>query len=187
MATTIKEKTRKDHLRDIYNDYRSEHPYEVEVDPDDVAAWAIRNDHWYPKPRNLRKQCASELTEALREDFEEDPQGRRVRKNHAVRSKTADGKQQVLWADIKEASPQHMRTSLQQRRRGVLSDCAQLKRDTDSYNENNDHGVSIPMTYDFSEDLFEMEAPEDYPEPLDETEYKRPAQKEKQVKPSEPP
>jgi hypothetical protein len=57
-----------------------------------------------------------------------------------------------------------MRISLQQRRNGILAVCASTKRDTDSYNENNVHGAHIQMSFDFTLDLLELEASDEYPE-----------------------
>ncbi len=45
-------------------------------------------------------------------------------------------------------------------------DNAQLKRDTDSYNENNAHAAHIQMTFDYTEDLLELESPEEYDDGL---------------------
>ncbi len=46
--------------------------------------------------------------------------------------------------------------------------CAQTKRDTDSYNDYNIHGAHIQMTFDFTEDLLDLEASDQYPESPDE-------------------
>ncbi len=71
-------------------------------------------------------------------------------------------KQLVFWEDLRNSNPGHMRVSLQQRRTGILADNAQLKRDTDSYNDNNPHGAFIQMSFDYTEDLAEMESSSEY-------------------------
>jgi hypothetical protein len=57
-----------------------------------------------------------------------------------------------------------MQLSLQQRRFAVLGDCKQLKTDADSYNDNNPHGAEVQMSFNFEEDLAELEQPTEYPE-----------------------
>jgi hypothetical protein len=159
-------KTKPEFLQDIINDYLKTFPEQLDWTMDDVAGWAIRQGRWHPQARDAIKWCASELAKAARVEYETDPQGRRVRTKHARREiVTVQGerKQMVFWEDAKTATPAHMRVSLQQRRGGVLADCAQLKRDTDSFNENNKNGAHIEVSYDFTEDLFELEAPEEYP------------------------
>ena len=154
-------------LQAIINDYIAEHPDQQDWKMPDIAAWAIRKERWYPPARDIIKVLSNELSQAARIEYEYDPQGRRVRTKHARReTRIVDGKptQWILWEDSHNATEQHMKVSLQQRRGGVLSDCGQLKRDTDSYNDNNVHGAKIEMSWDFTEDLFEMEAPEEYPE-----------------------
>jgi hypothetical protein len=131
-----------------------------------IAAWAIRAKLWAPSPRNLIDQCAGELAAAMREEFFTDDQGRRVRKKHAIREVVAlpEGKHdQMIWVDIEDASPVQMDLAFQYRRRQVLGDCTQLKRDLDSYNENYNTGDQLRICFDFSEDLAELEQPTEYP------------------------
>ena len=118
----------------------------------DIAEWAIDNGHWQPQ-RTATQQCAAEIAKALREVYSVDPQGRTVRTNHAVRTK-----QGVLWHDMQTASPEHMRMAFQQRRRGIEGDCKQLKTDVESFNENHNTDPAIQMSFDFTEDLAELEA-----------------------------
>lgn len=160
-------KSKSEYRQRIINEYIAAHPEQIDWTMEDVAAWAIRNDKWQPSRRSIIKVCASELASAARIEYETDPQGRRVRTKHARRETVMeDGqpRQMVFWEDHRTATEKHMRVSLQQRRTGILADCGQLKRDTDSYNENNPHGASIPISYDFTEDLFELEASDEYPE-----------------------
>ena len=62
-------------------------------------------------------------------------------------------------------TPELTRRSAQQRRRGVLGDCKQLKTDVDSYNDNNAHGAHIQMSFDFEPDLKELEQDTEYNPP----------------------
>lgn len=158
-------KTWAEERQHIVDEYRDLHPDQQDWSMEDVAAWAIREEKWVPPRKNAIKLCAAELAKASREQYYIDPQQRRVRLKHARREKvTVDGqpRQMVFWEDIRNSNPAHMRVSLQQRRSGILSDNAQLKRDTDSYNENNPNGAFIQMSFDYTEDLLEMESSAEY-------------------------
>jgi hypothetical protein len=157
MKVKLRKKTKAEHLQDILNKYIKE-TGDTAVDMNEVAAWAVRNGLYEASPRNTIKQCAHELARAARDEYYTDPQGRRVRKKHAVRQN-----QLVLWADIEAAPPVHMRLSLQQRRMYIVGDCKQLKTDLDSYNDNNLHGAQIQMSFNFTEDLEELAMPQEYP------------------------
>jgi hypothetical protein len=83
---SIRQKSRTEYLQDIINDYMEETGQET-VNMRDVAAWAIRKRRWETPPRDKVKQCSAELARAAREEYYEDPQGRRVRRKHAYRIK----------------------------------------------------------------------------------------------------
>ena len=152
----VRHKTRGDHLRELLNDYLLAHGGGP-VDLGDVYAWARRQRRWEPPAASQLRQFKEEVARAAREEYYTDPQGRRVRRKHAVVVLREGGRQQSLWADIAGAPREHMRLSLQQRRRGVLGDLAQLKLDMDSYNENNnpEPGRPIQLSFNFEEDLAE--------------------------------
>jgi hypothetical protein len=122
----------------------------------EIAAWAIRTRNWIPQHSSVVDLCADQLARAMREDYITDPQGRRVRSKHAARMKR-HGRQITLWADIRNADRQHMEIAFQQRRQQVVGDCAQLKRDVDSFNENRSSVKPIQMVFDFTQDLAEIE------------------------------
>ena len=156
-------KTKKEALQEILNGYIEQHPGE-RPRMMTVAAWALETGQWMPQRKNLLQFCAEELSAAAREETYTDPQGREVRKKHVVRIDDGSGKQLYLWADIEDASPDHMRLSLSQRRGGILGDCKQLKTDMESFNENNAHGATLQMSFNFDVDLSEMDQPTDYPD-----------------------
>jgi hypothetical protein len=161
------QQTKTEFRQEIINDYLQQHPDQVDWTVDDIASWAILNGRWAPTFKSAIKLCAAELADAARVEYTTDPQGRRIRTKHPRREyQIVDGrrKQLVFWEDIHNATPQHMQISLQQRRTGIVADCAQLKRDTDSYNDNNAHGAHIQLSLDFRDDMLELEAPEDYPD-----------------------
>lgn len=118
-----------------------------------IAAYAVREKLWAPHPSSLIGQCAEDLAHAMREEYIIDPQGRSVRAKHAARVEQA-----VLWADIRTAPRAHMEIAFKQRRRQILGDCRQLKDDVDSYNENRSPVTPIQMSFDFTNDLLELEA-----------------------------
>lgn len=104
----------------------------------------------------MLKKCAEELSDAMREEYATDPQGRRVRVKHVARY--GEGQAQIpLWADIRTATRAHMEIAFQQRRQQILGDCRQLKTDVDSYNENYSSGEPIQMVFNFTDDLAELE------------------------------
>ncbi len=138
-------------MQDITSRYmRSEEPWPATADQ--IARWAIGKKLWAPQPGSLIKQCAEQLSEAMRAEYFTDPQGRRVRAKHAARIK-----QTTFWADIRTAERKHLAISFQQRRNGILGDCHQLKIDVDSYNQNENPGRQIQMVFDFRTDLAEYD------------------------------
>jgi len=131
-----------------------------------IASWAIRTNRWDMPRRNMIDLAARDIATAMREEYATDPQGRRVRKKHAIRElrELPDGthEQLMFWVDIEDADPEQMEKAFQLRRMQVLGDCKHLKTDVDSWNDNNKYGVHIQMEFDFSEDLAEMEQPAEY-------------------------
>lgn len=99
---------------------------------------------------------------AFREQYHTDPQGRSVRTFHAATRPSSAGKQGVFWADMRDAPPEHMELAFFQRRNLIVGECLQLKKDVDSYNDNNASGILIQMIFDFSEDIAEREQPTRY-------------------------
>lgn len=159
-----KRKTRAEFLQELVERYRQEHG-QSSVDLHEVAAWAVRNRLWEPRREDATAALRGEMADALREQYMLDPQGRRVRQKHAERQWVDDAggkhKQLVLWHDIREAPRAAMQAALQQRRWGIVRDCAQLKKDVDSYNDNYNKSVPVQLVFDFREDLEELEHGED--------------------------
>ena len=125
-----------------------------------VADWMIDNGYWKPHVDALGKQCAELLANALRDEFYTDPQGRRVRINHAVRIPIKEkGEQGRFWDDIRTATRDHMEMSLQQRRQAIVFDCHQLMIDAASFNENSVVGDRpIQLSFNFVADLAELDS-----------------------------
>ena len=53
-----------------------------------------------------------------------------------------------------------MQIAFQQRRQQIVGDCRQLKTDVDSFNDNRSKDKPIPMIFNFTYDLMELEAVE---------------------------
>jgi len=153
-------KTYAEQLRDIVKEYRhSGEPWPATAR--EIAVWAYNNEEVVPRPGSVVKQIAKDFADAMREDYYTDPQGRKVRTMHAAR-KHVDGKQKMLWDDIRTAETAHIERALQLRRQQIVGDCSQLKKDQDSFNDNNIYGAKIQLNFNFEKDLEEMETLEDY-------------------------
>lgn len=152
-------KSKRESLQELVEQYRNEEHVDS-VNLEEVAAWMIRNKHWQPRARKQIDILKEELRVALREEYFQDPQGRRVRQKHAQRTVVMEDekpKQLVLWHDITTATRPQMQACSQQRRQGVVMDCKQLKTDVDSYNENFNKSVPIKLLWDFTDDLADLE------------------------------
>jgi len=122
----------------------------------DIARWAIGKQFWQIHPGAVVRQCADQIANAMREEFYTDPQGRRVRLLHPA-PYSKNGRQYLLWDDMRTASHKHMRAAFQNRRQQVVRDCYHLKLDADSYNQNYNKWKPIQMIFDFTLDLAELE------------------------------
>ena len=118
----------------------------------EIGAWAIEKGLWAPQPSALIRQCAEELSRAMREEYVTDPQGRRLAE--ACRDLGSRGRANSLWANSNR-QPGHMEIAFQQRRQQIVGDCRQLKADVDSYNEKYNSGHAIQTIFDSTEDLEE--------------------------------
>ena len=147
--------TRRKHNAAVVNQYiASGLPWPCE--PSRIAEWAINKSLWSAQSETLVKQAAYEFTDAMRDEYITDPQGRRVRVKHAVRVKR-EGKQVTLWGDW-DSGTQFIAISYAQRRRLIVGEAYQLKLDVDSYNQNANAGRQIAMNFNFEPDIAEKEA-----------------------------
>jgi len=159
-------KTKTEFLQEITEQYR-EAGEKWPATAKDIAAWAIREELWKPYPKSLITQCAAEIADAMRDEHYTDPQGRVVRKKRPFRSveglMEGNEEQVFLWVDMKEVKPEEAEMAFQYGRKLNLDTARQLKLGVDSYNDNNPHGAYIEMSFDFTDDLAEMEQPAVYP------------------------
>jgi hypothetical protein len=126
----------------------------------EIADWAILTGRWQMPAAAVRRRCADDIAEAMREEYMTDQKGRRVRLLHPAPLFT-DGEREVRWDDIRTAPREHMQLSFQHRRQGVVGDCRQMKTDCDSYNDAHPDDEPIQIVFDFTMDLAELEAADD--------------------------
>lgn len=158
------------YMQYLLEKYQAEHPEEdpSQVEPRRVAEWAVRRGIYQRPPTKPEDRLRRELARYLKTEYTTDPQGRHVRKHHAVvyYVETAQGLQRrSRWYEIYHAAPEEMQAALQLRRRMAFQDVRQLSLDFESYNDNNVRGgVLEPMDFNFNEDLKESKMPTTYPE-----------------------
>ena len=117
-----------------------------------VAAWAIQNRLWKPRPADLHTSLAKDLADALREEIRIDRKGRRYRANIPVRHRGKNGLPLFVWADIDDAPRSHVEKSVQQERRSIASDCYALSMMVDHYNDDHPNEIPLQIVFDFEED-----------------------------------
>ena len=132
-----------------------------------IVRWALNNGRLSGAHEDdLLAFLSHQMSRALREEYKRDQQGRRVRAKHSV-IVTIEGEQQGLWGDA-AAGRDFMVLAFRQRRQQIVGKCFQLKKDVDSYNENDNPGEPVQLELGFEEDMAEREAMEkdgddDYP------------------------
>lgn len=152
----------------VMEQYRLAHPgVDPAVEPHLIAEWAIKAGISRPIPETPEELLRKDIARYLKNVYEDDPQGRHVRKNHAIfiQVQTPDGpKRRSRWYEKDVAPPEHMRLSLQLRRTAAYHDVRQMDLDFQSYNDNNVYGAKLaPMDYDFNKDVQEANLPATYP------------------------
>ena len=94
--------TRNEQLQALIQRYKQETGQKA-VDMEQIADWAIRQGATLPKPKTARELFAAQLADAARAEYRVDPRtGLSYRANHALRKRTHDGRQMVLWVDMEE-------------------------------------------------------------------------------------
>ena len=147
--------TKTERLQALWRQYHEEFGH-LPVTARDVVIWAVETQHIPLPVIDPYNHLADEMARVLREEYETDAQGRRFRKNHAVRV-TKAGVQHTFWAIMGFAPREHMQMAFSQRREQIVGDCAQLKTDVDVYNDLNQDNPPIQLVLDFSDDVAERE------------------------------
>jgi hypothetical protein len=122
----------------------------------DIALWALKNHKYDLATPTIQRICSRELAQAMREEYITDPKGRRVRAKHPAKV-NRDGKQIMLWDDIRTAPRTHMEMAFMTRRNHIVGECRQVKTDVDSYNDSHSNEKPIQMILDFTSDVEELE------------------------------
>jgi hypothetical protein len=118
-------------MQDIFRRYQEEVSASP-VDLREVGAWAMKNKLWEPRPIDMQSRFATEMAEALREEYRTDRQGRRYRSKLAVIF-SKGGRQGSLWGDIDTSPRSHVVKNVGQRRRQSAYDLFQIQVDVDHY------------------------------------------------------
>lgn len=151
--------------------YSAKFPYEpLPIDPRKIANWAYTTGLWKPRETPPEEVLRRKLCRAFRHEYVEDPQGREVRALYPSVEEvmTADGpKRMSSFYPIFKAPGEVVRQALALDRRQALSTVKQMKLDFDSYNDNNEFGITLPpLDLDFNKDIEEMGFPSEYdPDP----------------------
>jgi hypothetical protein len=129
----------------------------------ELGVWAVKNGHWEPPADLVLRKCCEDFSRALREQHFEDVDGSSIRVNHVARIIRGD-RQLHLWADIRNASHEHIETAFHQRRKQVVGECRQLNRDNKYYRSIHPDRPAIQIPFDFRDDVAEGEFSGDYPD-----------------------
>ena len=124
-----------------------------------IADWAVENKRFDLAKPSLKRLLASELAEAMSEEYFTTEDGRRVRAKHPFRARK-NGKQLVFWDDIRTAPRKNMKRAFYMRRERIAHECKQIKTDVDYYNEIHPKELLIQMPLNFTDDVEEMELAE---------------------------
>lgn len=126
------------------------------VDMENVADWAIRRGATLPKPKTARELLISQLSDAARAEYKQDPKtGLSYRVNHAIRGTRSDGRQATLWVDIEDATRPQMLWSLTNRRQQMVSDAVHLKIDEMIWNNHHPDDEPMQLVMDLTDDVEE--------------------------------
>jgi|SRR5215213_2626020 len=117
-------------MRNLYHEF-CETTGKLTASTREMARWAITTGKWQRHEEAALNQCAEDFADALREHYETDPKGRRVRMSHAVRIKKGT-RFVTLWGDMRKVAHDFVVTALRQRRNGMVGDAFQIKQDTEA-------------------------------------------------------
>jgi hypothetical protein len=148
--------TKTEKLQSVWHKYDAERSHKP-TSAREAVEWAVREGLLQLPEVDPYDVLAGQMSQALREEYAEDDQGRRYRVNHAVRvSKT--GVQYTFWGVMGFASHDHMEKAFSQRREQIIGDNVQLKTDVDVYNDfNRGKRPVIQLVLDYTDDVAERE------------------------------
>jgi hypothetical protein len=147
--------TRNEQLQALIQRYKEETGSKA-VDMEQIADWAIARGATMPKPKTARELFAAQLADAARAEYRVDPKtGLSYRANHALRQRTRDGRQFVLWVDMEDATRPQMLWSLSDRRQQMVGDAVHLKIDEMIWNGKHPDEEQIQLDMNFTYDVEE--------------------------------
>ena len=146
---------RNERLQTLIQRYKTE-TGEKALDMDKIAGWAIQRGATMPKPKTERELFSAQLADAARAEYRVDPKtGLSYRANHALRQRTQNGRQHVLWIDMEDATRPQMLYSLSDRRQQMVGDAVHLKIDEMVWNSKHTGEPQIQLDMDFTFDVEE--------------------------------
>jgi hypothetical protein len=146
---------RNERLQTLIQRYKTE-TGEKALDMDKIADWAIKRGATMPQPKTARELFSAQLADAARAEYRVDPKtGLSYRANHALRQRTTDGRQYVLWIDMEDATYPQMLYSLSDRRGQMVGDAVHLKIDEMVWNSKHPGEQQIQLDMDFTFDVEE--------------------------------
>ncbi|HEY1804997.1 MAG TPA: hypothetical protein VGG45_11010 [Terracidiphilus sp.] len=148
--------TKTEKLQSIWHKYDADRDHKP-TSAREAVEWAVKAGLIQLPEVDPYDVLAGQMSQALREEYAEDVQGRRYRVNHAVRV-TKAGVQLTFWGMMGFASHDHMEKAFTQRREQIIGDNVQLKTDVDVYNDlNRGKRPSIQLVLDYTDDVAERE------------------------------
>ncbi len=145
--------TYNEQLQKIWREYEHVHGY-IPTSARDAVKWGAERGMIEVPEMDPFDKLAEDMAKALREEYGTDANGRRYRKNHAVRG-TQGGVQYTTWAIMGNAPRAHMHKAFIQRREQIVSDCVQLATDVAVYNDQNQEDEPIQIPFNFEYDVEE--------------------------------
>jgi hypothetical protein len=131
------------------------------IDLGEVVQWARANGHLELPAVDINKILTRALARVSRNDHVEDENGEPVRRRHAYKIRQGDI-QLTFWFRMEDGTPDQMRLSMQQRRKGIAADVFQAERDVKYYNAHYNPGDPIPRDWNFNADVSEREHSSEY-------------------------
>jgi hypothetical protein len=148
--------TKTEKLQSVWHKYDAERSHKP-TSAREAVEWAVREGLLDLPDVDPYDVLAGQMSQALREEYAEDEQGRRYRVNHAVRV-SKSGVQYTFWGVMGFASHDHMEKAFSQRREQIIGDNVQLKTDVDVYNDfNRGKRPQIQLVLDYTDDVAERE------------------------------
>jgi len=148
--------TKAEQLQGIWHKYDAEREHKP-TSAREAVEWAVAERLLELPKVDAYDVLAGQMSQALREEYDTDAQGRRYRVNHAARI-TKAGVQYTFWAAMGFAPHEHMERAFTQRREQIIGDNLQLKIDVDVYNDlNKGKRPEIQLVLDYTDDVAERQ------------------------------